>query len=215
MSWRDPFLNGAAHLLARSLGWLARTLSFSRVESRGYVPSERRRIYYFNHTSHADTVLLWATMPKRQRRKMRFVAAKDYWEVHPFRRFVAKRCFRAIFLERQPKTKEEQQQQVHEVVSEVGPSEAIVLSPEGTRGDGVQVAPFKSGIFYLCQTQPDFELVPVYLENMHRLLPKGAFLPRPCPCRIVFGEPFSLEPGETRREFLDRARDRLLELERN
>ena len=215
MSWLERYKDSAAQVLARTLGWLARTLSFSRVESRGFELSERRRIYYFNHTSHADTVLLWAIMPKWQRRRMRFVAAKDYWEVHPFRRFVASRCFRAIFLERQPKTKEEQQQQVTEVVSQVGPSEAIVLSPEGTRGDGIQVAPFKSGIFYLCQKQPDFELVPVYLENLHRFMPKGAFLPRPCSCRVVFGEAFSLQPGETRAEFLERARNRLLELERN
>ncbi|MBS2036599.1 1-acyl-sn-glycerol-3-phosphate acyltransferase [bacterium] len=215
MNWHEPLLDSAAHLLARSLGRLARTLSFSRVESRGFQLSQRRRIYYFNHTSHADTVLLWATMPKWQRRKMRFVAAKDYWETHPFRRFVAERCFRAIFLERQPKTREERQQQVSEVISKVGPSEAIVLSPEGTRGDGTQVAPFKSGIYYLCQNQPDFELVPVYLKNLHRLLPKGAFLPRPCPCRVVFGEPFSLDPGESRQDFLERARNRLLELERS
>ena len=208
MRWQDE-------LFARFLGRLARTLSFSRIEFRAEIPSARRRIYYFNHTSHADSVLLWAALPKVQRRKLRFVAAKDYWDTSALRRYVAERCFRAIFLERQPKTKEERQQQVSELVSQVGPSESILLSPEGTRGDGHQLAPFKSGIYYLCQAQPDFELVPVYLENLHRLLPKGAFVPRPVPCRVIFGEPFSLQEGESRVEFLERARARLLELERN
>ncbi|MFN8606831.1 MAG: lysophospholipid acyltransferase family protein [Vulcanimicrobiota bacterium] len=206
MQWQDE-------ILARCLGRLARTLSFLQVEHRHPILSGRRRIYYFNHTSHADSVLLWASLPRMQRRLMRFVAAKDYWEASPLRRYVAERCFRAIFLERQPSTLEERRQQVTQVVSQVGPGESILLSPEGTRGDGRQLGPFKSGIFYLCQAQPDFELMPVYLSNLHRFLPKGAFLPRPVPCQLVFGAPFSLEQGETRGQFLDRARERLLELQ--
>jgi len=44
--------------------------------------------------------------------------------------------------------------------------------------------------------RPDVELVPAYLENMNRILPKGEVLPVPMLSLLTFGKPLQVEPGE-------------------
>jgi 1-acyl-sn-glycerol-3-phosphate acyltransferase len=89
---------------------------------------------------------------------------------------------------------------------------SLILFPEGTRGDGGEVAEFKAGLYQLCRERAGLEAVPVYLENMHRVLPKGEFLPLPAASRVTFGQPLHLESGEPRSHFLLRAREALREL---
>ena len=64
---------------------------------------------------------------------------------------------------------------------------SLIVFPEGTRGNGLEVGPFKSGIYYLWAKRPDVQFVPVYLSNLNRILPKGEFLPVPVISRVVFG----------------------------
>jgi hypothetical protein len=56
------------------------------------------------------------------------------------------------------------------------------------------------------------ELIPVYLDNLHRSLPKGALLPVPMVCTVRFGASMALAPGEGREEFLERARNAVVVL---
>ena len=52
--------------------------------------------------------------------------------------------------------------------------QSLVIFPEGTRGSGEEIAPFKSGLFHLARRFPEAELVPVYLDNLARIMPKGS-----------------------------------------
>jgi hypothetical protein len=74
------------------------------------------------------------------------------------------------------------------------------------------VLPFKSGLYHLCRLKPELELVPVYLANMNRILPKGEVLPVPLLGRVIFGKPMTIEPNEDKTAFLTRAREALLAL---
>jgi hypothetical protein len=56
------------------------------------------------------------------------------------------------------------------------------------------------------------QLVPVYLENLHRSLPKGAVLPIPMTCTVRFGAPMSVAPEESKEAFLERARAEVIKL---
>ena len=49
-------------------------------------------------------------------------------------------------------------------------------------------------------------------ENLNRVLPKGEFVPIPLLCTVTFGAPLSLQAGEDKTRFLDRARAALLAL---
>ncbi|MFN9916580.1 MAG: 1-acyl-sn-glycerol-3-phosphate acyltransferase, partial [Pirellulaceae bacterium] len=60
--------------------------------------------------------------------------------------------------------------------------------------------------YYLAKKRPDLQLVPVYMENLNRILPRGEFLPVPLLSSITIGKPISLQAGEAKVDFLNRAR---------
>lgn len=198
--------------VAYFLAWLARFVSGAHVSWHNCQPSARQRLYFFNHTSHADSVLLWAVLPADLRELVRPVAAEEYWTASGLRRYVAEKVFGAIFVSREARQIEDRQKQIERMVEGLEPGYSLILSPEGTRGSGEEILPFKSGLYYLCKARPDLELVPVYMENLSRLLPKGEFIPLPLLCRVTFGPPFLLQSGEPKETFLARARQSLIDL---
>ena len=74
-------------------------------------------------------------------------------------------------------------------------------------------APFKSGLYHLARRYPDVQLVPVHLENLNRILPKGEYILIPLLAAVSFGAPIRLLPDEDKRTFLDRARAVVARLE--
>jgi 1-acyl-sn-glycerol-3-phosphate acyltransferase len=90
--------------------------------------------------------------------------------------------------------------------------DSLILFPEGTRGREGEVARFRSGLYRLARLRPDVELVPVLIDGLGRVLPKGASLPVPLPSTVTFGPPLRLLPGETHGAFLERARTAVLVL---
>jgi 1-acyl-sn-glycerol-3-phosphate acyltransferase len=201
----------AVHPLASALAVFARVISGVRARWLDCEPSTRQRIYFANHTSHLDAVVLWSALPDHVRALARPVAAQDYWEHTALRRYLASRVFRAVLINRNPRGAERSlaaaQGVIERLVEALGERSSLIVFPEGTRGSGQDVAPFKSGIYHLVQKRPDVELVPAYLENLNRILPKGEVLPVPLLSSVTFGAPLQAAPGETKREFLGRARE--------
>lgn len=175
----------------------------------GCAPEPRQRIYFANHTSHVDTIALWAALPRQLRERTHPVAARDYWGTG-FRRYIATKTLRAVLIDR---TREDKTTDPLEPLLRVlAEGESLILFPEGTRGPGALPGPFKSGLYRLAQAMPRVELVPVYLENLHRSLPRGAFLPIPLTCTVRFGAPLGTVAGETKEAFLERARAEVVKL---
>lgn len=166
--------------------------------------SERQRVYFANHASHADFVTIWAALPPTQRAQTRPVAAADYWTSSRLRRYLAAQVFRALLIDRSgggdPRAATQQ------MVDALRDGDSLIIFPEGTRGDGTEIAPFKSGLYHLAIAAPDAELVPVLLENLNRVLPKGETIPVPVIARVTFGEPLAFALGESRESLLGRAR---------
>jgi 1-acyl-sn-glycerol-3-phosphate acyltransferase len=103
---------------------------------------------------------------------------------------------------------------IEDMVAALGKRNSLILFPEGTRGTGEKVGAFRGGLYYLAMRRPDVELVPAYLENMNRILPKGEFLPVPMLSLLTFGRPIQVEPGEEKDAFLERAREAVSSLRR-
>ena len=207
-------------VFASVLAWLARLVSGASVFYRTATPDERQRVYFANHTSHLDFVVLWSALPPSVRAVTRPVAARDYWEKGAVRRYLARRVFRAILIQRSNHAVDGDatlsiaaaRKTIDRLAVSMGDRDSIIVFPEGTRGSGEEIAPFKSGMYHLCRMKPGLELVPVYLDNMNRILPKGELLPVPMLSRVIFGGPMTLEPGETKPGFLERARAAVQEL---
>lgn len=200
-------------MIADLIAVAARFLAGSSVFWTGGPPDERQRVYFANHTSHLDFVVLWSALPPAVRRVTRPVAARDYWEKGAVRRFLASRVFGAVLVDRaggagtdRPGRVEAARRAIENLSAEMGDGFSLIVFPEGTRGTGQELGPFKSGLYHLCRARPDLEAMPVYLDNMNRILPKGESLPVPMLSRVVFGEATRILPEESKEHFLERAR---------
>jgi len=206
-----------AHPLAGIIAGAARLISGVNVRWVDSEPDRQQTVYFANHTSHLDFVVLWSSLPPEIRARTRPVAAQDYWE-KGLRRAVAVNVFRAVLVARRQAGQEGQaasadpKQAIEQMLDAMGTDNSLILFPEGTRGTGEEVAAFKSGIYYLCQQRPGLRLVPGYLNNLNRILPKGEFLPVPFISRLTFGPALTLAPDEPKSAFLTRAREALCRL---
>jgi 1-acyl-sn-glycerol-3-phosphate acyltransferase len=172
---------------------------------QGAQPTIVQRIYFANHTSHIDTVALWSALPPALRTTTRPVAAADYWGGDALRRFIALKGLNAVLIDRVRKDAEIDPLQPLFEALDAGQS--LILFPEGARGSEPLPGPFKSGLYRLAQKYRDVELIPVYLDNLHRAMPKGSLFPVPLICTVRFGAPLARTGDEDKQAFLDRARN--------
>ena len=199
------------HLLADALAVLARLVSGAtvRVLDERALGSEQR-VYVANHSSHLDFLVLWSALPSELRRVTRPVAAHDYWNKTALRRFLAVQVFRAILIEREKVTAHNNP--IHIIRDGMSDQFSAIVFPEGTRGDGETVGAFKSGIYHLARENPQLICVPVYIENLNRVLPKGEVLPLPLLSSVALGAPLQLEAEESKTDFLQRLRAAVIAL---
>ncbi|MEX1827759.1 lysophospholipid acyltransferase family protein [Luteibacter sp. CQ10] len=164
---------------------------------------DRPCIYFANHTSHLDTLAIWSAFPHSRRRSVRPVAAADYWKTGGLRSYIADHVLRAIYVDR--KRDDLEKDPLAPIGDALSLGDSIIMFPEGTRGRSRLPGPFKSGLYRLARRHPDVVLVPVYLDTLHRSLPKGCVLPLPIQCTVNFGKPTSLSSDESKEAFLTRA----------
>jgi len=215
-------MSARIHPLARVISALARGISGVQIRWQGCVPEPRQRIYFANHTSHLDFVVLWSALPVELRARTRPVAAKDYWQ-SGFRSFLAEKVFRAVLVERGAATRAAQDDEpshargfavIGQLAEAMGERDSLIFFPEGTRGTSETIGEFKSGLYHLAKRRPDVELIPAYLENLNRILPKGEIVPVPLVSVLTFGAPVHAQDGENKRDFLERARNAVISLRR-
>jgi len=173
-------------------------------------PTMAQRVYYANHASHLDTLVIWASLPAALRATTRPVAAADYWESSRLRHWLACGVLNAVLVERgQGHGSRTALMRINEALRQ---GNSLILFPEGTRGEGNSLGELKPGLYFIARQRPDVELVPVYLQDLNRILPKGEYLPVPLIGSATFGPPLCLSVGEDRHAFLQRARAALLAL---
>ena len=188
---------------------LVRLLTGAQARWHGCPPKAEQRIYFANHQSHADLVLIWAALPQELRSITRPIAAKDYWTGSRFKRWITTEVFNAVYVERERKGEEDPLQPL---INALESGDSLILFPEGTRGFAEDPQPFKSGIYNLARRFPDVVLVPAWIHNVQRVMPKGEVVPVPVLCSVTFGEPIRLEADEDRAAFLVRARESVVAL---
>jgi 1-acyl-sn-glycerol-3-phosphate acyltransferase len=137
------------------------------------------------------------------------IAARDYWTKTPFKEWITTAVFNAIYVSRERTANEEPLEPLFEALDK---GDSVVLFPEGTRGHAEEPAAFKSGLYNLAQRYPQVVLVPAWINNVQRVMPKGEVVPVPVLCSVTFGVPIQLEADEGRRAFLDRARSAVIAL---
>jgi 1-acyl-sn-glycerol-3-phosphate acyltransferase len=193
------------------LAFLARLITGAQGHWHGAAPEAVQRIYFANHQSHFDWVLIWAALPRDLRAATRPIAARDYWTASPLKHWITREIFNAVYVSRHRPDAgsgagKDDEDPLEPLLAALRNGDSLVIFPEGTRGHAAEPAPFKSGLFALAQAFPDVQLVPTWIDNVQRVMPKGEVVPVPILCTVVFGAPIALARGEERRAFLDRAR---------
>lgn len=202
-------------LIARGFTTAIRLLTGARALWVGCAPDREgayagQRVYYGNHASHGDFVLVWSSLPAHLRTQARPVAAAEYWQGGALRRYLIRDVFNGVLVERD--AAQRTRDPIDTLCEAVDGGASLILFPEGTRNPGDGVLPFKSGLYHLACKRPELELVPVWIDNLARVMPKGAVLPLPLLCTTTFGAPLRVQAGEAKQAFLDRARDALIAL---
>jgi 1-acyl-sn-glycerol-3-phosphate acyltransferase len=192
-----------ADLMGLLLAFIARLITGAQGHWKGSPPKAEQRIYFANHQSHLDWVLIWAALPRELRATTRPIAARDYWTQTPFKHWLTREVFHAVYVNRQ---RTDDQDPLEPLMDALRRGDSLVIFPEGTRSHRGEPMPFKSGLYHLAEQFPQAVLVPVWIDNVQRVMPKGEVVPVPILCTATFGAPLQLRPGEDKRSFLERAR---------
>ncbi|MCW5632951.1 MAG: 1-acyl-sn-glycerol-3-phosphate acyltransferase [Rubrivivax sp.] len=204
-----------ATFMGMLLAFIARLVTGAQGHWRGCPPKAEQRIYFANHQSHLDWVLIWAALPHDLRAATRPIAARDYWTKTPFRQWLTSQVFHAVYVAR-TRTKGADapggadEDPLEPLVEALRSGDSLVIFPEGTRSAMGEPLPFKSGLYHLAQQFPQVPLVPAWIDNVQRVMPKGEVVPVPILCTVTFGAPILLAPGEDKAGFLERARAAVL-----
>ncbi len=210
LNWtKTRLLEFAAHITGSTIALFTRLLTAARVNWVGIEPIQRQRVYFANHTSNADFVLIWTVLPVALRARTRPVAASDYWLKSKLRAFAGRDVFKAVLIDRNPETRPADPVEVMaEALSE---GSSLIIFPEGKRNMGPdRLLPFKTGLYHLARAKPEVDLVPVWIENLNHVMPKGEVVPLPLICSVSFGKPLHRARGEGKIAFLARAHEALL-----
>jgi len=193
-----------ADLMGLLLAFIARVVTGTQGHWKGCPPKAEQRIYFANHQSHLDWVLIWAALPHDLRATTRPIAARDYWTSSRFKQWLTTDVFHAVYVSRQ---RTDDQDPLEPLAQALRQGDSLVLFPEGTRSAKGEPQEFKSGLYHLAEQFPGVVLVPAWIDNVQRVMPKGEVVPVPILCTVTFGEPMQLQPGEDKRAFLARARE--------
>lgn len=201
----------AAEIVSIGLQLLIRALTAVRGIWIDVEPDKKRRIYYSNHTSNGDFVLIWTALPHEIRKNTRGVAAADYWFKSKIRRFAAESVFKAILIDRNPDTRSAEEDPVAMMGEASRAGQSLIIFPEGKRNQSEEkLLEFKTGLYHFLKENPEVEAIPTWIENLNRVLPKGSLLPIPLICTVTFGPPVVLKKRESKKAFLKRSREALL-----
>ena len=185
------------------LVFLARLITGAQGHWYGCLPKAEQRIYFANHQSHFDWVLIWAAQPRELRAQTRPIAAREYWTSTPLKHWITREIFNAVYVSRQ---RSDDEDPLEPLLGALRSGDSLVIFPEGTRGNKGDPQPFKAGLFHLAEAFPNVQLIPAWIDNVQRVMPKGEVVPVPILCSVTFGTPIQLLPGEDKRVFLERAR---------
>ena len=156
--------------------------------------NKKQFIIIANHNSHMDTMAIMSAIPSRYIHRVHPIAARDFFGGSLFKKFLMRYLVNATLIKRDRTDPENDP--IDSMDKMLKKSRSLILYPEGSRGIPGVMSNFKKGLGYLIQRNPDVDVIPVYLDNVYKTLPKGKKLILPYNCSINFGEPIKFNSYE-------------------
>ena len=192
-------------MMADILAMLVRIATGVRVVGEVEGWTGKSCVFFANHGSNLDALVIWAALPREIRESTSPVAARDYWTKNAIRRWISGKIFHAVLLNRKGRP-DNRSHPLQGVFDTLEGGRSIIIFPEGTRSPDGTLNVFKSGIFHIREKFPECTMIPVSLQNLNRILPKGPSMPLPLIGRITVHPPLADMADESRVDFLARAR---------
>jgi 1-acyl-sn-glycerol-3-phosphate acyltransferase len=201
----------AAQATGHVLAFTARLITAVRADWRGIEPVLKQRIYYANHVSNGDMPMIWTVLPGPIRSRTRPVAAADYWLKNRLRAFVGPEVFNCVLVDRRPEARTEDP--MEKLLEALDEGSSLIIFPEGNRNMTEDpLLPFRAGLYNMGRLRPHVDLVPTWVANLNKIMPKGEVIPLPLICTVTFGHPIHVKEGEGKDDFLKRAAEALVAL---
>lgn len=156
-----------------------------------------------NHNSHLDALVLMSLFPLSSLRKVRPVAAQDYFLKNRWLAWFALNVIGIIPFRRLPEGCRDDPFAACSAALAGG--ETLIFFPEGTRGEPERMAEFRTGIAHLARRHPATPVIPVFLQGTGKSLPKGEWVLVPVICDVVVGA--ALHWDGCRKSFMKRLAD--------
>lgn len=179
-----------------------------RIVNQERLPKSGPAIIVANHNSHLDTLVLMTIFSTNLLKKLRPVAAEDYFLKNPLLAWFSLNIMNIISLKRQNlNVKENPLLACSEALAN---GDILIIYPEGSRGQPEYLSTFKSGIAHLVKNHPDIPIYPIFMYGLGKALPKGEALLVPFFCDIVIGEKITWTGNK--KSFMDLLNQRMQDL---
>ena len=156
--------------------------------------NKKQFILIANHNSHMDTMAIMSAIPSRYIHKVHPIAARDFFGGSLFKKILMRYLVNATLIQRD--RDDPNNDPIDSMDKMLKKSRSLILFPEGSRGIPGVMAKFKKGLGYLIQRNPEINVIPVYLDNVYKTLPRGKNLILPYNCSINFGDPIKFKSVE-------------------
>tara|TARA_B110000467_G_scaffold129883_1_gene123965 strand:- start:234 stop:854 length:621 start_codon:yes stop_codon:yes gene_type:complete len=162
--------------------------------NRKTLKNKKQFILIANHNSHMDTMAIMSAIPSRYIHKVHPIAAVDFFGGSLLNKILMRYLVNATLIKRDRNDTENDP--IDAMDKMIKKYRSLILYPEGSRGSPGIMTNFKKGLAYLIQRNPNIKVIPVYLNNIYKTLPKGRKLIIPYNCSIEFGEPIQFRSFE-------------------
>ena len=164
--------------------------------NRNVLKKKKQFILIANHNSHMDTMAIMSSIPPRYIHRVHPIAAADFFGGSKFKEKLMRYMVNATLIPRKRAESEEDVDPIQLMSNLIEKGRSIIVYPEGSRGVPGVMTDFKKGIGYLINKHPHVDVVPVYLDGIHKTLPKGKNLILPYNCKIIFGDSIQFDSFE-------------------
>ena len=167
-----------------------------KYNNRNVLKKKKQFILIANHNSHMDTMAIMSSIPSRYIHRVHPIAAADFFGGSKFKEKLMRYMVNATLIPRKRPESKEDIDPIQVMSSLVEKGRSLIVYPEGSRGIPGVMTGFKKGIGHLINKNPHVDVIPVYLDGIHKTLPKGKNLILPYNCEIIFGDTIQFDSFE-------------------
>ena len=178
------------------------------VRHKDRLPKKGPLILAANHNSHLDALVLVSLFPFSMLRKVKPVAAADYFMKSRIMSWFSTKVVGIIPLAR--RNLSHKQDPLKPVCDALENGEIVIIFPEGSRGEPEHMSHLKTGIAHIASRYPEIPTLPVFLYGLGKSLPRNEALFVPFYCDVFIGEPIHWE-GD-RKKYMETLEHSLTEL---